>query len=179
MHAMTEQFMHNAFAGESMAHMRYLVYADAAEKEGFKNVARLFRAVAFAEEIHASGHLRRAPKKGGAVAAEAPFGVGKTAENLAVAVAGEMFEVEEMYPVFMETAKFQGEKVALSSFEWAYKAEKVHQKMYEEAKGLVEKGKDWRDSKLHICSTCGWTVEGEAPDVCPVCGAKKGAFKQF
>ncbi|MEM0449056.1 MAG: rubrerythrin family protein [Methanomassiliicoccales archaeon] len=179
MHAMTEQFMHNAYAGESMAHMRYLIYADAAEKEGFKNVARLFRAVAFAEEIHASGHMRRSPRKMGAVAAEAPFGVGKTAENLAVAVEGEKFEVEEMYPVYMETAKLQGEKIAYTSFEWAYKAEKVHKKMYEEAKELVDQGKDWRDAKVQICSTCGWTVEGEAPDVCPVCGAKSSAFRAF
>lgn len=179
MHAMTEQFMHNAFAGESMAHMRYMVYAEAAEKDGFKNVARLFRAVAFAEEVHATGHMRRAPFKMGSVAAEAPFGVGKTSENLANAVAGETYEIEEMYPVFMETAKFQGEKLALTSFDWAFKAEKVHQKMYLEAKSLVDQGKDWRDAKVHICSTCGWTVEGDAPDVCPVCGAKKAAFRLF
>jgi rubrerythrin len=156
-----------------------MVYAEAAERDGFRNVARLFRAVAFAEEIHGTGHMKRAPFKMGSVAAEAPFGVGKTAENLTYAVAGETYEIEEMYPIFMETAKLQGEKLAYTSFEWACTAEKEHQKLYLEAKGLVDQGKDWRDAKVQICATCGWTVEGEAPDVCPVCGAKKSSFKQF
>jgi len=179
MHPMTESNLHNAFAGESMAHMRYLNYARVADKEGFPNVARLFRAVSFAEEIHASNHLRKMDRKGAPVAGEVPLGLGKTAQNLEFGIMGETFEILEMYPVYFEVAKYQGEKAAMQTFDWAWQAEKVHQKMFTEAKALVDGGKDWKPAKLHICEVCGWTVEGDAPDTCPVCGAKKKQFREF
>lgn len=179
MHPITETNLHNAFAGESMAHMRYLNYAAVADREGFPNVARLFRAISFAEEIHASNHLKKMERKPSAIAGEVPLGLGRTSQNLEFGVMGETFEIQEMYPTYFETAKYQGEKAAMQSFDWAWQAEKIHQQMFTEAKALVDAGKDWRPSKVHICSTCGWTVEGDAPDVCPICGAKRNQFKEF
>ncbi len=179
MHAMTETNLHNAFAGESMAHMRYLNYATVAEREGFPNVARLFRAISFAEEIHASNHLKKMDRKGAAIAGEVPLGLGKTSQNLEFGIMGETFEINEMYPVYFEVAKYQSEKMAMQTFDWAWQAEKIHQGMFTEAKALVDAGKDWRPSNIHICSVCGWTVEGDSPDTCPICGAKKSQFEKF
>ena len=179
MHPMTEANLHNAFAGESMAHLRYTVYAERAEREGFKNVARLFRAIAHAERIHAGNHLVRMPIVGGEALGGAPFGVGKTSQNLQFGIDGETFEINEMYPAYREVAIMQGEKAAQQSFEYALETEKVHQKMYQEAKVLVDQGKDWKPAKVQVCSVCGYTMEGDAPDRCPICGAKHEAFKEF
>jgi len=159
--------------------MRYLNYAQVADKEGLPQVARLFRAISFAEEIHASNHLKKMDRKSAPMAGEAPFGLGTTSQNLEFGIMGETFEIQEMYPVYYEVAKYQGEKRAMQSFDWALQAERIHQQMFTEAKELVDAGKDWRPSQVHICEACGWTVEGEAPDVCPVCGAKKNQFREF
>jgi rubrerythrin len=179
MHAMTEANLHNAYAGESMAHMRYKIFAEVAEKEGFKNVARLFRAIAQAEQVHATNHARKMPRKGAPMAGEAPFGIGTTSENLQFGIDGETFEIEEMYPVYREVAKFQNERLALQSFDYAWNTEKVHQKMFVEAKSNVDSGKDYKPGNVWVCKVCGFTGEGEAPDTCPLCGAKKDQMENF
>jgi rubrerythrin len=179
MHPITEGNLHNAFSGESMAHMRYTVYANAAEKEGFPNVAKLFRVIAFAEKIHATNHLMRMPITPSHALGEAPMGVGKTIQNLQFGVDGETFEIEEMYPTYREIAKMQGEKAAFVSFDYAWSTEKIHQKMFLKAKATVESGKDLDPKKMHVCEVCGYTGEGDAPDKCPFCGAKKEMFKEF
>jgi len=164
---MTQQNLQAAFAGESQAHMKYLAFADIAEKEGKPNVARLFRAIAYAEQVHAINHLN------------VLGGVKKTEENLAAAIGGETFEINEMYPVYHSDAKLQGEKEAERSTHYALEAEKIHAKMYTQAKEAASFGKDAQLGDVSICSVCGYTVAGEAPEYCPVCGAKHEAFKKF
>ncbi|MFP4081660.1 MAG: rubrerythrin family protein [Candidatus Aminicenantes bacterium] len=163
----TEDNLKNAFAGESQAHMRYLAFADKAEKENFSNVARLFRANAFAEQVHAANHLRTLS------------GINKTEENLQEAIEGETFEVEEMYPSYIRVAEEEQEKGAENVTKWALEAEKVHAQLYQKAKQAVEKGQDMEYKPVHVCQVCGYTVEGEAPDVCPVCGSPKEKFTRF
>jgi len=179
MHPMTEANLHNAYTGESMAHMRYLIFAAKAEKDGFKNTARLLRAVAFAEQVHATNHFVRMPRAHAPMSGEAPFGLGTTSQNLQYAIDGETFEINEMYPVYKETAIFQAEKAVVTSFDWALQTEKVHLNLFMDAKTMVDQGKDWKSEKVQICQTCGYTIEGDAPDKCPICGAKKEAFREF
>lgn len=181
MRQMTEQHMINAFGGESMANMRYRHFAVQAEKDGFPNVARLFRAVAAAEYIHAGDHYRTLKHLDGGFVADSmgAFGPGDTKKNLGLAIAGESFEIEEMYPTYIEVAEFQGEKDAKRSFEWSYKTEQQHLAMYQKAKKAVDGGKDVDLDAVQVCEVCGYTLEGEAPDVCPVCGAKKEKFTAY
>lgn len=167
MHKMTQQNLQGAFAGESQAHMKYAIFADVAEKDGKPNIARLFRAIAYAEQVHATNHLKILG------------GIGNTVDNLGVALGGETFEIEEMYPVYNEDAKLQGEKEAEKSTHYALEAEKIHTQMYKKAKDIAAQGKDVTLKDVHICNICGYTVEGEAPEFCPVCGAKQKAFKKF
>ncbi|HPN87835.1 MAG TPA: rubrerythrin family protein [Candidatus Omnitrophota bacterium] len=167
MHEMTKQNLKNAFSGESQAHMKYLAFADTAEKEGKVNVARMFRAIAYAEQVHAINHLK------------VLSGVGKTAENLQSAMEGENFEVAEMYAVYDVDAKFQGEKEAEKSIHYALQAEKIHAVMYQKAKETVIAGQDITLKEVYICPICGYTHEGEPEDFCPVCKAKKSIFKKF
>ncbi len=167
MHKMTQSNLEAAFAGESQAHMKYLIFADKAEQEGFANVARLFRAISFAEQVHATNHLTALSHVGG------------TADNLQAAIGGETYEVEEMYPAFVAVSELQEERAATRSEKWALEAEKVHAGMYEQARQAVLSGKDAQIGTIHICSVCGWTVEGDAPDRCPICGAKKEKFRAF
>ncbi|MEW5806061.1 MAG: rubrerythrin family protein [Acidobacteriota bacterium] len=167
MRKMTEQNLRAAFAGESQAHMKYLIFAGKAEKEGNRNVGRLFRAIAFAEQVHATNHLKALGE------------VGSTTENLQTAINGETYEVDEMYPVFYETAKFQEEKLAQRSTNWALEAEKIHAAMYSRAKQSLEEGKDLSPVSIYICDVCGYTVEGTAPDKCPLCNASMDRFVKF
>lgn len=181
MHAMTAANLRSGHAGESMAQMRYGVWAEAAEAEGFANVARLFRAVAHAETVHASNHFRELRDEGGAflVAAMAGFGLGPTSENLEGAIEGETFEVEEMYPTYLETAKQQGERGARVSFHYALEAEKAHAELYGRAKQQVDAGRDVELGPVQVCEVCGWTEEGEIPDKCPICAATRERFCSF
>lgn len=179
MHDMTEQNLHNAFAGESQAHMRYRIYSEVAEEEGFSNVARLFRAISFAEKVHASNHLERMPREDGSFAGSNPYGLGDTSENLQAGIDGETFEIEEMYPVYKQVAEFQGEDRAKQSFDWALNAEEIHAEMYRNAKESVDEGEDMDLEEVQVCSVCGYTTEGEAPEECPICGAKKKSFREF
>ena len=167
MHKMTQANLEAAFAGESQAHMRYLIFADRAEREGFPNVARLFQAIAYAEQVHATTHFRTLGN------------IGKTTENLGAAIGGETHEVEEMYPAFAAVAELQEEKSAIRSNNWALEAEQVHAEMYGGAKTAVETGKDADVGQVYVCSVCGWTGEGEPPDVCPLCKAKREKFVTF
>ncbi len=179
----TRDNLKSAFGGESMAHMRYLLFADIAEKEGFKNVARLFRAIAYAEQVHARNHFEklRGLKEGSKVVAEALFGPGNTSKNLELAIMGEEFEINEMYPAYIEVAKLQGDRAAELSFRWALEAEKIHAKLFREAKKYVDQGKDWPlDGYIWICPVCGFTYVGrEPPEKCPICGALGRTFKKF
>ncbi|MGB2908214.1 MAG: rubrerythrin family protein [Candidatus Aminicenantaceae bacterium] len=167
MKKMTEKNLQDAFAGESQAHMKYTAFADKAEKENLANIARIFRANAYAEVKHATNHLRNLG------------GIGSTVENVKAAIEGETFEVEEMYPIYIQTAQLQGERGAETSTTWALAAEKVHAEMYTQALGTVEAGQDIEYTPIHVCGVCGFTMEGEAPDNCPVCGTPKDQFKEF
>ncbi len=179
---MTADFLRSAYAGESMAHMRYNIWADVAEKEGFPNVARLFHAIAYAEQVHATNHFREIDGKTAAdatVTAGGVFGYGKTADNLQGAINGELHEVEQMYPVYLNAAKFQNEPGAERSFHGALEAEKIHAKLFQKALDSVKSGKDISFNKIYICPVCGYTVVDNPPARCPVCGAKREVFKEF
>ena len=164
---MTRKFLEDAFAGESMAHMRYLIFAEKAEKEGFSSIAKLFRAIAHAEFVHAKNHF------------VALGNLGKTPENLQAGIEGEAYEVEEMYPVFKKAAEFQGEKDAVRTTNYALEAEKIHADLYKKAKEMAESGKDLEIKKVYICPVCGYTAVDEAPEYCPVCGAPRDKFVVF
>lgn len=167
MKKMTEENLKSAFAGESQAHMRYLIFAEKAEEEGFLNVARLFRAIAYAEQVHASNHYNALGM------------IRSSVENLQTAIEGENHEVDEMYPAYSAVAKLQEEKGALRVLDWALQAEKIHAAMYQKAKQAMEGGKDVKLGPVYICKVCGYTVEGQEPDRCPICGAPKGKFQKF
>jgi rubrerythrin len=183
--SMTKDALLSAFAGESMAHMRYLVFADIAEKEGYSNVARLFRAIAYAEQVHATNHYNvlRVFNEDAKISSGAPIGPGDTSKNLDLAYRGEVYEIEEMYPVYLEIAKYQDEKEAQRSFYFALSAEKIHAQLYKTAKEYVDKKQDFPlapDEKVWICPVCGHTYVGkEPPEKCPVCGAPRDMYKGF
>jgi len=167
MKKMTEKDLSDAYAGESQAYMKYNIWADKADQEGKPQVARLFRAVAHAERVHATNHWRTLGMIQG------------TKDNLQHAIDGENYEVDEMYPAFKAVAELQEEKGAVRSMHWALETEKVHAQMYSKAKGAVEQGHDAQFGEIWVCPVCGYTGEGEAPDMCPICNAKKGTFKKF
>lgn len=167
MHPMTKENLKSAFSGESQAHMKYLISADKAEEEGFNNIARLFRAIAFAERVHASNHLN------------ALNGSNLTLDNLDVAIDGETFEVNEMYPAYKAVAELQDEKKAVKSIHYALEAEKIHTALYSEAKDAVRSGQDLEMGEVNICPVCGHTVLGKAPERCPICGIQGDRFRQF
>jgi rubrerythrin len=178
---MTQQNLINAFGGESQAYMRYMHFANQAEIEKLNNVARLFRAFAHAEYIHAGDHFIELKRLDGGFVANsmAVFGPGNTKKNLKLAIAGETYEIEEMYPTYIEVAKFQGEEGARKSFKWAWGTEKMHKMLYEKALESVNSGKDVDLGPIQVCEVCGYTLEGDAPDVCPICGALKDKFTAF
>jgi len=158
----TEENLHEAFAGESEANRKYLAFANKADKEGFGQAAKLFRAAAAAETIHAHAHLR------------ALKGVGTTAENLKEAVAGETHEFKNMYPEMIKAAEAEGNKAALRSFQYANAVEKEHAALYQKILDSLEAAPAEYD--YYVCSVCGHTHEKEAPQKCPVCGANANAF---
>jgi rubrerythrin len=167
MKAMTDQNLHAALAGESQAHIKYLAFAEAARREGKPGVARLFEAISYAEQVHATGHLRTLG------------GIGQTAQNLAAAFEGETFEIDEMYPAYDAVAKLQDESRAIKSIHHALEAEKQHQGYYRSALEAVKAGGDADVAAAAVCPVCGHTVIGGAPDRCPVCGANGASFKSF
>lgn len=147
--------------------MKYQLFAEVAEKRGLANLARLFRAIFYAELVHARNHLKVLGEVRGDV------------DNLQSGINGETYEVEEMYPAFKAVAELQKEKPATRSFSYALEAEKIHAVIYKDAKKTVEGGGDISLRDVFICDVCGHTVEGEAPDYCPICGARKEKFKKF
>jgi rubrerythrin len=159
----SEQNLRDAFAGESQANRKYLAFAKQAEQEGYKQVAKLFRAAAEAETVHAHAHLRTLGEVKG------------TAENLKTAIAGETHEFKKMYPAMIEAAKQEGNKAAERSFTYANDVEKIHAALYQKA--LDDLGKN-AEADYYVCSVCGYTCEKEAPEKCPVCGAAKKAFNK-
>lgn len=167
MKKMTEKFLNDAFAGESMAHMKYLIFSEVAEKECFSNIAKLFRAIAYAEQVHATNHFRNLGH------------IKNTSENLQIGIDGETFEIEEMYPVYNNTAILQEEKDAELSTHYAFEAEKIHAQLYKMAKKALEENKDIEMKDIYICPVCGYTHMGEPPSKCPVCGVSKDRFKKF
>ncbi|MEM2914791.1 MAG: rubrerythrin family protein [Candidatus Bathyarchaeia archaeon] len=177
---MTETNLRSAFGGESLAHMRYSIYAEKAEKDGFPNVARLFAAIAFAEKVHATNHYVNIMSKGGAlVVSAAVFGAKSVSESLQAGIDGETFEINEMYPAYKAVAQFQGERGAENSFTWALEAEKIHMGLFQKAKQAVDEGRDVDLGPIQICAVCGYTVEGDVPERCPICKAKKESFRTF
>lgn len=181
MRDMTAANLRSAFGGESQAHMRYLIYAGKAEEEGLVNVSRLFTAISDAERVHASHHFVTMSDVGGAflVASMAGFGLTSTSENLDVAIGGETFEINEMYPAYRVVAKDQGEDEAEESFKWAYMSEKTHAKLFKKAKESVDADNDPELDTIQICQVCGYTLEGDAPDKCPVCQQPTENFRAF
>ena len=178
--AMTEQNLISAFSGESQAHMRYQVFSKRAKESGFPNISRLFTAVSYAERIHAGNHYRNIVTKGPqSTFGGALFGARTTVEDLQQGIDGENHEVEEMYPAYMAVAKDQKEYGAEVTFRYAWEAEKTHAGLYAKAKGYAEQKKDADFKQLGVCDICGWTFEGDAPDQCPICKAKKDKFTLF
>lgn len=179
--AMTADFLRSAYGGESMAHMRYIIWGDAAEKDGYPNIARLFKAVAYAEWAHAKNHFNVLKNQVGdnTVAAGAVFGETNIVDNLQGAIDGELHEIEQMYPVYLETAKFQDEKDAQKSFHYALEAEKIHADLFQKAQDKAKQGKDIEADTIYICPVCGFTEIGDNVEKCPVCGVSKDKFKAF
>jgi rubrerythrin len=161
----TQENLQEAFAGESQANRRYLFFADKAEKEGYSQIARLFRAAADAETVHARNHLK------------VMGGIKSTKDNLEAAVSGENYEFVKMYPGFIEQAKVENNEKAEISFTLANKVEKIHHGLYQEALKALEAGQKLKDEPYFVCQVCGNTVAGEAPEKCPVCGAPRSMFK--
>jgi rubrerythrin len=181
MKQMTEQNLINAFGGESQASMRYRHFAVTAGKAKLPNVARLFEAIAFAEFVHAGDHYRELKhlNEGRVANSMAAFGPGDTRKHLGLAIDGEAFEINEMYPAYLEVARLQGEAGAEKSFRWAFETEKMHKALFEKAMTAVEGGGDVELGPVRVCDVCGCTLEGDAPDFCPLCGAKKERFASF
>jgi rubrerythrin len=160
----TADNLKEAFAGESQANRKYLAFAKKADAEGHSNIARLFRAAAAAETVHAHAHLR------------VMGGINSTADNLKAAIEGEGHEFQKMYPKFVAEAEKEGNKPAINSFKYALAVEEIHHNLYGEALKTLQGGGDLPDRKVFVCSICGNTVYDEAPDECPICGAKKEKF---
>ena len=160
----TIENLKKAFAGESQANRHYLAFARKAKEEGFTQVARLFRAAAEAETVHALNHLR--------IMGE----IKSTTENLEAAVSGETFEFEKMYPEYLKVAKQEGNRQATWSFDVANKVEQIHAGLFSKALEALRRKKELAKVDYYVCSVCGNTVEGIAPEKCPICGASKTKF---
>ncbi len=161
----SEQFLKEAFAGESQANRKYLAYGAKADQEGYAQVARMFRAAAEAETVHAHNHLR------------ALSGIKSTKENLQDAIAGETHEFKKMYPEMIEGAKAEKNSAAERSFSYANAVERTHADLYQ--KLLNSLGTSKENYPYYVCPVCGHTAEKSAPGTCPVCGTKGEMFKRI
>ena len=162
----TEENLQTAFAGESQANRRYLFFADKADKEGHPRIARLFRAAAEAETIHARNHFA------------AMDGVSSTRDNLVAGAMGEHYEFTRMYPPFIEQAESENNKRAQTSFNYANEVEQIHHKYFEAAIKAFDAKQQLKDEPYFVCPVCGNTIAGEAPEKCPICGAPRSKFKR-
>lgn len=167
MKEMTKENLKAALAGESQASIKYLAYSAQAAKAGKPNIARLFEAIAYAEQVHATNHLRELG------------GIGDTVANLQAAIDGESFEVDEMYAAYLAVAELQNEKGAKRSMRYAVEAEKIHADMYGDAKAAAEAGDDMEIGEVYICPKCGFSHIGDLPERCPVCKLKSEKFKVY
>jgi rubrerythrin len=163
----TKKNLEAAFTGESKASRLYHAFSERAEAEGFKNVARLFKAASFSETIHARNHLKALGE------------IGSTSDNLQKAISGEAYEIAEMYPAFIDIAKNEGINDAVRTLEWAYETEKAHKEYFEEALNAIKDGNDLAEEPIAVCNGCGYTMVGEIPDRCPICGAPRNNFTEF
>jgi rubrerythrin len=157
----THENLMAAFAGESQASQRYQAFAKKADQEGHPQIARLFRAAAAAESVHAGNHLR------------ADNGVKSTLDNLKEAMGGENYEVNTMYPPMLATAEEENDKKAATSFHWALEVEKIHASLYSEAIEAIDSNESY---EYTVCPNCGYTHKGPAPEKCPVCGSPGSKF---
>ncbi len=161
----TDENLQAAFAGESQANRKYLFFAEKAAEEGYKQIARLFRAAADAETVHARNHFK------------VMQGIKSTRENLMAAKDGENYEFVEMYPSFIKQAEAEGADKARDSFSLANKVEQIHHRLFETVLGKLGKGETVDEQPIYVCQVCGNTVVGEAPGKCPICGAPRKMFK--
>jgi rubrerythrin len=165
--AKTDENLKAAFAGESQANRLYLAFAKKAEEESFPQIAKLFKAAAEAETVHAHNHLRVMGQ------------VKTTLDNLGTAVSGETYEFQKMYPDFMAEAKKEGNKPALLSFNYANQVEQIHAKLYQKAIESLKNKKDLPKAEMYVCPVCGNTFEGNVPDMCPICATAKDKFMKI
>jgi rubrerythrin len=165
--AETPENLQTAFAGESQANRRYTFSAEKADQEGQPQIARLFRAAAEAETVHARNHF---------IAMDA---LGKTRDNLLAAVAGEHYEFTKMYPGFINLAETDDNQRAVRTFRYANEVEKIHHTLYEQALKAFESGKKLKEESYYVCPVCGNTVAGQAPDKCPICATSGSKFKRI
>lgn len=163
----TQDNLEAAFSGESQANRRYLAFAIQAERDGYPQVARLFRAAAEAETVHAIAHLR------------VMGGIEDTLKNLETAATGESYEFKEMYPQFLAEARDEGLKPAEFSFKNALAVEEVHFDLFNRALSALKEGRELADEDIYVCPVCGNTVEGAVPDICPVCHVKGEKYKKI
>jgi rubrerythrin len=154
-----------AISGESQASTKYQAFSKKAERDGFPNVAKLFRTASAAELIHAEGHMKALNL------------IGDTADNLRTAIAGETYEYQEMYPPMNERAEAEGHK-AKRMFKYALGAEEVHAQLYAAALEAVESGKDLDEGEFYLCTVCGHIEFGKPENACPICGAKASSYIQ-
>jgi rubrerythrin len=161
----TEEYLKEAFAGESQANRKYLAFSERAQRDGYSQVARLFRAAAEAETVHAHNHLR------------ALKGIGTTKENLEEAIDGEIYEFKTMYPQMLETAEAENSRDAERTFRYAFEVEKVHAELYKNALDSLDTKQE--EYPYFVCPVCGYTAEKEPPDLCPVCNTKGNRFKKI
>jgi rubrerythrin len=162
----TDKNLKEAFAGESQANRRYLAFAKVAEKEGLKQIAKLFRAAAKAETVHALNHLR--------IIGE----IKSSKENLTSAISGETFEYKEMYPEYLRVAKQEEAQQAAWSFDVANKVEQIHAGLFSKAADALKGKMDLTETDYYVCGVCGNTVEEVGPKKCPICGAPKNKFSK-
>jgi len=162
----TDDNLKAAFAGESQANRKYTAFSRKAGQEVLPNVAKLFRAAAEAETVHALSHLKTMK------------GVGSTTDNLKAAIEGEVYEHTQMYPEFIKVAESEKRIDARVTFDNANKVEQIHAELYQEAINAVKTGKDLPPTEYYVCQVCGNTVKGQPPDKCPICGAPKNQFKK-
>lgn len=162
----TDQNLEHAFAGESQANRKYLFFAEKADEEGQKQIARLFRAAAEAETVHARNHLRVLQ------------GIKSTKDNLTAAIGGEHYEFTQMYPGFIKEAESQKQTGARRSFDLANQVEQTHHALFQAALDRLDRGQPVAEQPFFVCQVCGHTVEGAAPDRCPVCGAAARMYKK-
>ena len=163
----TAENLKDAFAGESQANRMYLAFLKKAEAEGFKQIAKLFRATAEAETIHAHVHFR------------VMGGVKTTADNLQSAIDGEGYEFQTMYPKFLAEAQAEGNKPAATTFKYALDAETVHHRLYFRALEVLKAGKDLDNAVIYLCPFCGNIEIGALSEKCGICGAPKDKFLEI